>query len=291
MAASTHPFLHVLQTRFNMPTPGREASFRNRPGWLNERFELFEAYCLPSVGAQTVKAGRDFIWIIYFDKDTPAEFRERIERLREEVPFLPFYTGIFPSSGWPQSLRQTLGDLPPHVLTSRLDNDDALAFDYMERTATAAREALAGGLVPDGTTCPRVGIVITNGFIRSPARAYSISHPCNVFASWLECSADDARLKTALGISHMAAEAEGPLVQVPGPGGWLQIIHGGNVSNKVRGRRISASDLRSRFLPGALAGLQPVGNATLLAENLVVGPLRSLRDSLSATLQRLRRVG
>lgn len=287
-AADPTPFVHVLQTRFNMATP-KEAGFRNQPGWLQGRFDLFEAWCLPSVAAQTVAAGRDFVWIIYFDKDTPAPFRDRIEALREQVPFLPFYTGLFAASGWPQSLRRTLGDLPGFVLSSRLDNDDALAFDYMERTASAARQALVQGPRPDGTAIARTGIVITNGFIRSDRGAYALAHPVNAFTSWLERSDSDEALKTALGIDHMAAADEGPLVQVPGPGGWLQIVHGGNVSNKVRGRRVAPEALAGRFLPGALEGLQPVGPLALAAENAVLTPLRGLRDRLSALRQGLRR--
>ena len=31
-------FAHVVTTRFNLATPGRESAFRNRPGWLAERF-------------------------------------------------------------------------------------------------------------------------------------------------------------------------------------------------------------------------------------------------------------
>lgn len=281
--------VHVLQTRFNMPTPGREAEIRNQPGWLQKRFDLFEAWCLPSVGAQTVAAGRDFVWIIYFDEDTPAPYRERIEALRQQVPFLPFYTGMFPASGWPRSLRKALTYLPPFVLTSRLDNDDALAFDYMERTAQAARHALTHGPTPDGRNIRRTGIVITNGFIRSDRHAYSISHPANAFASWLERSDSDETLKTALGIGHMAAADEGPLVQVSGPGGWLQIVHGGNVSNKVRGRRIRPDSLADRFLPQARAGLHPSSALAVAAENATLMPLRGMRDQLSSIAQKLRR--
>lgn len=272
-----------------MPTPGREASFRNQPGWLSTRFELFEKYCLPSVAAQTARVGEDFTWIIYFDEETPEEFRGRIEDLRQQAPFLPHYTGMFPASGWPRSLRHQLGELPPFVLTSRLDNDDALAVDYMERTAAAAGRVLAQGTAPDGTTCRRVGIVITSGYIRSSVGAYEISHPCNAFTSWLERSDEDSMLKTALGISHMAAAEEGSLVQVPGPGGWLQIIHGGNVSNKVRGRRVSPERLADRFLPSAFEGLQPVSRADLFWENGIARPLRGMRDFLSAGAQRFRR--
>ena len=79
-------------------------------------------------------------------------------------------------------------------------------------------------------------------------------------------------------------------MQVPGPGGWLQIVHGGNVSNKVRGRRIAPGALAAHFLPEALAGLHPAAALSIAAENILLAPLRGLRDALSAGRQRLRRM-
>lgn len=272
---------HVLMTRFNLATPGREAAIRNRPDWLATRFRLFEDFCLPSVAEQTTGA---FTWIIYFDKDTPAEFKARVAELQRQVRFHAYYTGLFPASGWPQSLAEVLGAklgaLPPVVLTSRLDNDDALARDYMERTAAAAM-----GQVP----VPRVGIVITNGYIRSATSAYRISHPANAFASWLERVDQPDGPLTAMGISHIDAADFGPLVQVPGPGGWLQVVHGGNVSNKVRGVRVSPDALASRFHPGALIGLEPASGLTLAADRLVLSPLRAGRDRLFGLARKIRR--
>lgn len=268
---------HVLMTRFNLATPGREAAIRNQPGWLAERFALFERYCLPSVGAQTT---RDFTWIVYFDKDTPQEFKDRIAALQRDVPFHAYYTGLFPTEGWPRSLSEVLGAMPPVVLTSRLDNDDALAVDFIERTAAAAATA---------PSAPRSGIVVTQGFIRTDTAAYGISHPCNAFTSWLERTDSGQPVLTAMGINHMEAAEFGPLVQVPGPGGWLQVVHGNNVSNKVRGHRIRPRDLVGRFHPEALQGLSDGNNLAVIFENFAVSPLRELRDETITRLRRLKR--
>src|SRR6188508_2207312 len=92
---------HVLLTRFNMPTPGREAKLRSDPGWLARRFDLFERYCLPTIAAQDAQ---DFGWIVYFDEATPAPFRDRIERLRGIREFHPYYTHLFGPSGWRDSV-------------------------------------------------------------------------------------------------------------------------------------------------------------------------------------------
>lgn len=261
-------------TRFNMATPGREAAIRTRPDWLAERFALFERFCLPSVAAQ---GNKDFTWVIYFDKDTPEAFKDRIEALRREVPFVPYYTGLFPASGWPASLAEVLGGLPPRLLTSRLDNDDSLAVDYMERTRAATGAAPAA---------PRTGIAITQGFIRAGDRAYAMGHPHNAFISWLE-ETGSRPPKTALGIVHIDAAAEGPVVQVPGPGGWLQVVHGGNVSNRVRGRRVGPDRLAGRFPARALEGLEAPNRAALVGDAALF-PLRLARDAAAGLVRRAR---
>src|SRR6056297_2423472 len=127
MSQDTLMLTHVIMTRFNLATPGREAAMRNDPGWLADRFELFEDYCLPSVAAQTE---RGFYWILYFDENTPPEYKERITALRDVFPFHAYYTGLFPSEGWPRSVSETVSVETPFLLTSRLDNDDALSTEY-----------------------------------------------------------------------------------------------------------------------------------------------------------------
>ena len=44
--------------------------------WLDDRFRLFETFCLPSVRGQTVQ---ELSWLVFFDEATPQRFRERID--------------------------------------------------------------------------------------------------------------------------------------------------------------------------------------------------------------------
>ncbi|WP_299134485.1 glycosyltransferase [uncultured Amaricoccus sp.] len=146
-------FTHVIQTRFNMPSPGRESQIRARPGWLAGRFELFERYCLPSIAAQSLK---DFHWVIYFDAAT----------------------------------------------------------------------------------------------------------------------------RTAMSIRHMDLSKAGPILQIGGPAGWLQVIHETNVSNKVRGRRVAAETIAGHFPAAVIGPLRPTSGFEIALENLVLTPLRRNRDAL-----------
>lgn len=273
-------FRHVLMTRFNLATPGRESDLRNRPGWLQRRFELFERYCLPSVAAQTLK---NFRWVIYFDENTPVDFRTRIEAARTVAPFTPYFTGLFPASGWPRSLHELMpeAERTPWLLTSRLDNDDALARDYVARL----HAALARLDIPE-----RMTFNFTEGFVLSNGRLYAHRHDSNAFASWLEPFAPDAL--TAMGIRHMHFADHGPVAQIDGRGAWLQVVHEENVSNRVRGRRVSPEAGRERFPERIMGELTPVGRIEAALENAVLTPLRDARDAgVGLARLLLRRVG
>lgn len=261
-------FTHVVMTRFNLATPGRESDIRNRPGWLAGRFELFERYCLPTMAAQT---DQNFHWVIYFDEGTPGEFRDRIERCRAVRSFIPYFTPLFPSDGWPRSLRESIPDPAPWLLTTRLDNDDGLAVDFVARLQSAVRKWEQGS---------RASFNFTNGFIMEGPRLYAMRHASNAFASWLEPW--DPEMRTASSIHHMHLADHGPVLQIEGPGAWLQVVHGGNVSNRVRGRRTGLEEARGRFPAQVVAQLAQASGFGIAAENLVLTPLRNARERLVA---------
>ncbi|MEL6677098.1 MAG: glycosyltransferase [Pseudomonadota bacterium] len=266
-------FAHVLMTRFNLATPGRESDLRNRPGWLEERFDLFERYCLPSIAGQT---HRDFHWIIYFDKDTPPEFKARIEDLRHRGPFIPYYTGLFPAEGWPRSVREMIPDPADWLLTTRLDNDDALALDYVARLHSAVRQGQMA----------RQAYNFTEGYVMTEGALYAHAHSHNAFFSWLE-PWDDAMV-TAPSLQHMLLPELGPVVQLGGDPAWLQIVHGGNVSNKIRGRRVAPGAAQGRFAPGTIDALPAASALSVGLENAVLTPLRGARDRV-LSLRRAKR--
>lgn len=285
MPASSKPmvdFRHVILTRFNMASPGVESDIRSRPGWLSRRFDLFEKYCLPSVAAQTEQ---DFTWIIYFDKNTPNEYRERVEMCRKIHPFVPYYTGYFDATGWPRSVREVLGTMPPHLLSTRLDNDDALASDYVQRMQKCARQL---------SSVKRDCLVIPQGLIRSGQKLYRITHRTNAFVTWLEGHEGRVdEILTACGIPHMEIYDYGMVHTVPGQAGWLQVVHNENVSNRIRGTRIPPDSVRGQFKDSLLEGLAPTAQSVIAAENFVFSGPRKLRDSLvvvaKSLLRRLRR--
>lgn len=264
-------FTHAILTRFNVARPKLQDPIRLDPRWLAERFDLFERYCLPSMAAQT---SRDFRWIVYFDTDTPSQFHDRIEACRAVFPFTAYFTPVIDAPGWPRSLRESLGDPTPWLLTTRFDNDDALAADYVGRLQAAVSDQPP----------QRGSFNFTHGLIREGRRVYALAHPSNAFGSWLE-PWDDAT-RTAISIHHMKMAQHGPVSQIGGPAAWLQVVHGGNISNKVRGRRVNPAWVQDRFPPALMRGLEEPSRSEVLLDSLLLGPLRNGRDAALARFRR-----
>jgi len=263
-------FTHILMTRFNLATPGRELAIRTQPGWLEGRFELFERYCLPAVAGQD---NRDFQWIIYFDKDTPDAFKARIDTLRGIFPFVPYYTGLFPAEGWRNSINETFAPSTDYVLTTRLDNDDALAPDFTARLHEAVQ---THGMAEGSYNFP-------NGMILRDGAVYAISHDSNPFFSFLEPAGP--ALCTAPNIHHMKIAEKGPVMQINAPPVWMQIVHETNVSNRVRGRRVVPDTAQARFSTMPPEAFAPASSGALLLDNLVMAPARDLRDRVAGLLR------
>lgn len=108
-------------------------------GWLEHRFELFERFCLPSVVGQTCL---NFEWIILFDSSTPERFKEKISEFQKVCPQLvPVY--VEPKNG--RNFAQIFKDevqkriVSERIITSYLDNDDALNARFVEDVQSRAQ--------------------------------------------------------------------------------------------------------------------------------------------------------
>jgi hypothetical protein len=253
---------HVFLTRFNLPTGGREQLIRAQEGWLRKRALLFEGYCLPSMAAQT---NRDFKWLIYFDPESPAWLLEKVRQWSAEGEFSPVLRASVDRAELISDLKRLIGEgRSQMLLTTNLDNDDGLSSDFVDRLQHAA----------SGTN--RRAIYLTRGLILSDSRLYLNRDRGNAFCSvvepWNEATTCWLDWHNLLG-RHMDVQ------EVDGSPGWLQVVHGGNVSNRVHGRLVAADEFASRFppLPAILAN---VGRGELLAEALFLHPVRSAKDQI-----------
>lgn len=217
---------HFILTRFNLLLWNKDkegVSVRSRE-WLDHRFELFEKYCLPSIVAQSCK---DFVWIVLFDSTTPDIYKNKIELYQSDCPQLvPVY--VEPQNGRYFAeifRREVIKHLSfKRVITSYLDNDDALSVRFVEdlqqRVVT----------LEDGTF-----VNYTDGYQFYTDFKYimQIQYPRNHFISVVE-DGNPATLKTIYGYgSHYYIEKiPGARIElIKNQPMWCEVIHDRNMGN------------------------------------------------------------
>ncbi|WP_211307833.1 glycosyltransferase [Geodermatophilus normandii] len=249
----------MLLTRFNLPSKGHESIVRAKENWLRDRVSLFERYCLPTVLGQSEQS---FTWIVYLDPQSPGWLMDWVRGheaqrhfhpvLREEVPRRVLLADIQAITG-----SDGRGDL----LTTNLDNDDGLARDFIARLQSAP------------TAGDPTAVYLGDGLIISGERLYRRTDPHNAFCSVRESWRDPV---TCWSEWHNRLPELMPAVVLRGAPGWLQVVHGANVSNRVRGRRTPPAPYRPAF-PRLLDEVADPGRADLLREAAQV-PLRQFRE-------------
>lgn len=225
-----------LLTRFNISVSGarekgglqEEDNFRS---WCEQRSRIFTAVCLPSVLSQTILPRG---WLILFDERYMAEVQIAIDAVRHYewiVPIIikvgepvPTYRHFF----CPEIATRLDGcELP--IITTRMDNDDAIARTFIESTRRYAAAALRGNTeVPFWITFPY-------GAQWDGATAALMVMNNNPFLSLVESAstARSQRLRTAMSVNHGHVFSHGRvLTATPRIPMWLQYVHSGNVSNR-----------------------------------------------------------
>lgn len=255
--------VHIVLTRFNVKTKGKESKIRIQPNWLNNRFELFETYCYPSVKAQT---NQNFLWLIYFDSQTPEEYKERISKFCKEFPKLhPYYIDEWTTENVHNAIQSIIPEGTEFLLTTRLDNDDGVNCQFIDVLHQHDFNDT------DWYYNFKDGLTYSDGY------AYVHQDKSNAFLSRLE-KIDS--YKTAWELPHPDVEETGRISQLELPHAWLQVIHGENVSNKIRGSVISPKEWVSSY--ASLTKLEPKPLTTMMKiKDLVFeSVLRNLRDFL-----------
>ncbi|NQZ67398.1 MAG: hypothetical protein HRT89_04955, partial [Lentisphaeria bacterium] len=100
------------------------------PEKLEFRFLLFEMICLPNVLAQVNK---DFSWVFIIDKDLGQVYRDRILELTKSVKnvYLHNYNEN-EDKLYLNCFEDYFSDKADYVITTNLDDDDALTVDYIQ---------------------------------------------------------------------------------------------------------------------------------------------------------------
>lgn len=219
----------LIVTRYNLPL---KFATQDQPvmdnQWLSHRRELFLRYCLPSVCNQV---DTNFVWAIGFSKsfDDPAVLGALPKNAR---PLFCADGNDFKSqlSEIVNSLERD-GDL---IITTRLDNDDALAHNFISTinsfsSFAATMMSDCGGLV--GLNF-RSGAEydVDNGLYY--AKDYPSSSFVTLYTSPIYCHDK----KTVLDYHHAWMYKDVNVVNVPTSNPmWCIVIHDKNVGNKVSG--------------------------------------------------------
>ncbi|MGG5357913.1 MULTISPECIES: glycosyltransferase [unclassified Enterococcus] len=218
---------HYLITKFNIPFIGqtintdvKQIDVGTDVNYLEYRFSIFEKNTVPSIQKQTNK---NFEWLVLFSDQTPDFFRNKIERIQEQVPNLKPLFQSKEEDFHDVLLRYLQENRNGNVVTTRLDNDDALNIRFVEIIQknihfNKKAEVL---IFPDGIQYDLNKQVMTN-----------YHFPNNHFSTlfWNEKES----VKTILDYNHMEIinlfdtnylEVNKPM--------WLETVHGGNILNRM----------------------------------------------------------
>ena len=223
---------HFILTRFNLKLWWKEdknhQSIQTKE-WLEERFRLFETYTWPSIKAQTCQ---DFKWICLFDKDTPEIYKKRIQRLQQEYDsFLPYYCGEKETKLFQSYFRHLVyknaDKSQNELLTTYLDNDDAIHKDFIKDIQTRAKNLKFNTIISF-----QYGIQ----YYEEMNIAVRIPYKNNHFLTYYERLTE--QIKTVWGFwhfsifkyPHIAIE----LINNKHNPNWIETIHQGNIDNDVK---------------------------------------------------------
>lgn len=114
------------------------------PARLTARFGYLETLVLPSLAAQT---DGEFTCAILAGDTLPVEWKDRLRALTDRFPFVKpiFLERMGPLPAAKRAFRRSVHESATHVTGFRLDDDDALAIDYIEKTRDRSDRLIAGG--------------------------------------------------------------------------------------------------------------------------------------------------
>ncbi|MCL2538323.1 MAG: putative rhamnosyl transferase [Alphaproteobacteria bacterium] len=230
----------VIQYSMKHPFADRQNIFA--PDFMNYRLKLFREITLKSFLAQTDK---DFNVFLYHSDDAPQNFKDIMNDLAREFPFLH---NVWIKDGDEKYARPSPNDVTFEngvTINFRIDNDDALPVDFVANLRRFLRPEFAGFAIsiPKITVAQRIG---PDKYMTTP-----FDFIANSMGLAYVTTKNDYRNILTLGVReiHTRVRYEHPMILLPG-GGGLQIINGKNVSNRMwkRGKTYTGEQLRKHLV-------------------------------------------
>ena len=226
------PFEHFLITRFNIPLNFSDKKF-DAPT-LRERIDLFERFCLPSVAAQTNK---NFKWLVLFDQNSPDFLKEKVAGYQTLKNFIPIFGEQYSRYYIRKLIYEHVSCPIEYLITSRLDNDDAVCRDYIK-------------IVQDQfDRRPMLAVNLVNGYCWNDQKVYYDRRKSNPFISLIEKvqhTAQDGFVSVYFKM-HEEIQSAVPTRNLNIPPGWIMVVHGKNMANRSKGFRMPIQKLHEQF--------------------------------------------
>ncbi|WP_242117932.1 glycosyltransferase [Aestuariivivens sediminicola] len=222
-------FDHFIITRFNL----RQSIWKkdknqvqvNNSAWLEERYALFNTYCLPSIQNQT---NQNFKWLVFFDSKTVLSYKNKNTILHEKYPnFIPVYVDSFELFGIsvPKVVEHYRDKDKSFVITTRLDNDDCF---HQEAVAVIQKHFIIK---------PMTILDLCNGLCLEIRNKKKLSIKKNItygpFISLIEKAKKGDSFLTVYSREHSRWEEVAYYIPISLGYYWMQIIHKRNVINEL----------------------------------------------------------
>jgi hypothetical protein len=228
-------FKHIILTRFNVRIfAGIYDHDVNSPEWLDERFDLFEQFTFPSMVSQS---NLNFKWLVFFDKELPQRYLERIEKFSAFSNFFAIFLRGYDLDAVLATVREQAGD-ETILVTTRVDSDDALTYDFVESVQNIVRK----GSHP-------CFINFSSGYLYESTRRYLYritDYYYNPFISFVEPLGE--KIQTIYYWQHQMLKNNPLIRNYDGHPRWCIVVHGGNLRNQPTGN-FSVADITPLF-PG-----------------------------------------
>jgi len=223
-------FKHYLLTRFNVGLYGKKQKTLAKDvidpdEWMENRINLFKTFCAPSVEKQTCK---NFIWMIVVDKDTNPAHIEAI------VDASPLNCKVVPGDNFREAAKTFIGKPDvDRVITTRMDNDDAIHRDFVANIHGWFRRKEKTGVLTYPT-----------GWILNDKKQtlHHVRYIKNPFTSLVEKC--DRKVRTILFNRHTEVINYYKLHVLHHEHMWCQVVHGDNLANHSWGHKVNVRKLR-----------------------------------------------
>jgi len=215
-------YLHLLITRYNVVSGAAERAKVDGldPAWLEHRAKLFRRFCIPSVERQTNK---NFVWLILFHPRTPAHYYA-------DLPGSPKLVFAERREDAYAQIAAVLPSATAAALSSRFDNDDAIAFDYVENIQKGIARFGEGFFRrrEDFVFCLNRGLILDT----AENRLYINNSPYNSFLALMEFVDTRKPWRSVNHFRHPEAPKLYPVVEIKdNEPAWMVILHERNLLN------------------------------------------------------------